>query len=122
MKITCNRPGGFGLHGLILRHGENEVDPALWEENKKKLPPGWLEDLTTPKNGKPAEIVVVGAPAGPPAYGAAEKVALVKECNSLDGLAKLAEAETRKTVLAAIKKRTDELGEAPRSLRLGGDE
>lgn len=111
MKVVCNRPGGFGLHGgLILRHGDNDVDSALWEENKRKLPLGWLDDLMTPKNGKPAQIVVVGASApGPKAYGAAEKVAVVRKCNSLDELAQLSDGETRKTVVAAIEKRLAEL-------------
>lgn len=143
MRIVCNRPGGFGLIKLHVTAGENIVDDALWSEVAARLDPKWLAALTTPTETAPAQLELyddagepmapyarapVRAPALEPApapaparvadleLSAKEKIALVEAATTYDQLDALELNETRKTVIAAIYKRAEQLdnGEADR--------
>ena len=141
MRIVCNRPGGFGLIKLHVTAGENIVDDALWSEVAARLDPKWLAALTTPTENGPPQLELyddagepmapyarapapVRAPAPAPAparvadleLSAKEKIALVEAATTYDQLDALELNETRKTVIAAIYKRAEQLdnGEADR--------
>ena len=139
MRIVCNRPGGFGLIKLHVTAGDNIVDDALWNEIEARLDPEWLAALTTPTETAPAQLELyddagepmapyarapapVRAPAPAPArvadleLSAKDKIALVEAATTYDQLDALELNETRKTVIAAIYKRAEQLdnGEADR--------
>lgn len=111
MRITCNRRGGFSFFGLRLTEGENIVDDDLWAATKAKLAPKYLAGLLEHRGELPAMLIELndaGEPLLPP-FNAKDTIALIESCQSLDDLAKYETGETRKTVLAAIERRADEL-------------
>lgn len=137
MRIVCNRPGGFGLIKVLIKAGENIVDDALWNEIEARLDREWLIGLTTPTETAPAQLELyddAGEPMAPYApapapvcapaparvadleLSAKDKIALVEAATTYDQLDALELNETRKTVIAAIYKRAEQLdnGEADR--------
>jgi hypothetical protein len=117
MKVFCHRPGGIDFGLVRLRHGENDVDDQAWHQSvaklSSKLKEGWL-------GGKTPSISVAGdggAQASLPLASAPEPmlardvITLVEAATEPDELERLAQDETRKTVLAAIQKRAKQLAE-----------
>jgi hypothetical protein len=130
MTVRCNRAGGFGLkvedpnlentdgtpkmRRIRIKHGLNDVDPELVAEALGRLPKAMAEAMTSRKaNGMPPDLELDAKPAAdaPEHMNAREKVRVVREAQSAEELRSLGEGEERQTVLEAIAKRGEELGE-----------
>jgi hypothetical protein len=119
MKVFCHRPGGIDFGLVRLRHGENDVDDQAWHQSvaklSSKLKEGWLGGKTpsiTIAAGAGAQASLPLEPAREPEpMLARDVITLVEAATEPDQLERLAQDETRKTVLAAIQKRAKQLAE-----------
>ena len=129
MRIVCNMPEGLLLLRHELRHGDNTISRGVWDEIKSKLDARYLAYLTTRVGCRPAQIEIYDdepaavdpkkaitttatAAAGSEQYSAREKIAMIEAATSYETLGQLEIGETRKTVLAAIYKRAEEIDQA----------
>ena len=131
MKVDCNLPNGIKIFGVELAHGTNEVDPDAWQAATSRLDSRFLAGLQAKQRGDMPPYVVVHDEAPPlapaPAREAQDepepganghdmnvrnKLRLVRAANSYDELAALETGEQRKTVLAAIYKRAEQIDRA----------
>ncbi len=115
MKVTCTLGGGVSFPELRdakgevlfprlrLRKGDNEVSEEHLYALEKHCNPAWFEEI--------CKSLEVGESDddGPAPMNAADKIDVVKEAETLAELEGLADGEERKTVLAAIDKRLEEL-------------
>lgn len=118
MRITCNRIGGFNIHGIPLSHGENEVDDQKWAEAVARCPPKWIAALTS---GDKPELVIHDATPVAPVDAAEkragvvwsaeeqEKIDAINACCDLRQVERMAENELRLPILDAIDKRLNVL-------------
>jgi hypothetical protein len=121
ITIQCHRPGGYALPGVILKHGRNEVEAEAWRSAIAAINPKIVDallhsdtpDLVVHKPESTQQALPLEAePDEPQEMLAKEKIALVEAATEPDELERLADGETRKTVLAAIHKRAKVLAEA----------
>ena len=100
--------------GIVLTHGKNEVDPDDWRAVAKKLKPEWLAALQTAPDGVEPDLVLhiddaPSFPGSPGPIAAKARIEQIEACDDLDRVERFAQCETRKTVLAAVNGRIDEL-------------
>lgn len=136
MKVICHYLGGYHIKSVRLSHGENIVRDELWQEAFDSLSDVMKAALfggNTPiisVDGGPGEqpslpLAPTPAPTRAPAPTQApapareeepklakDVIAAIEAATEPDELEQLADGETRKTVLAAIKKRAKQLSEA----------
>jgi hypothetical protein len=112
VKITCNRVGGYNIHGIDIVYGENEVDAKAWAEAEAKCIPAWLAAI---KSGDPPDIVVHGETGGQRVVvdrfplSVDVKIAKIESCDDLKQVEAMAAGELRVPVLEAIDRRIDQL-------------
>jgi hypothetical protein len=121
LTIQCHRPGGFALGGVVLKYGRNEVPADAWSAAlgslHQKLADALLYSSTPdivvhrPEPTQPALPLDAGT-AEAVELLARDKIAIIEAATEPDELERLADGETRKTVLAAIQKRAKALAEA----------
>lgn len=109
MQIYCNRPGGLGVGKVVLRFGVNEVPDQAWEEAASSANEAWLRAMLEPDQYGLAPIVLI-TDEPQVQESAKEKIERVNVAQSLAELDELAENETRKTVKAAIRRRSQQIG------------
>lgn len=112
MKITCNRIGGFNIHGVALRHGENEVDAQAWRRAVDRCIPAWLAAVT---GGDQPDIVVHNGTGGQRVVvdrhplSADFAIDRIESCDDIKEVEAMAEGELRADVLEAIDRRLETL-------------
>lgn len=108
MRITCNRIGGFNVHGVALRHGENEVDAKAWKKAASQCIPAWLKAVTT---GDAPDIVLHDSSRSGRTQPKPErdKISLIEACDDFNELDAMAAGELRTDVLEAIDRRLETL-------------
>ncbi len=123
MIVICNHKGGVSLPGLRIAPGRNEIDGAAWEAAMAKVSdrlmaglmagsPPMLEVDGDKRPTAPVEIQAEAPPkAAPiPDENSKKRIARVQSASTLGELTALADGETRKTVIAAIERRLEEIG------------
>jgi len=125
MWVQCNYQGGITLcwpsdkgvaNQLKFSEGPNEVDDDDYDQAVSHANQEWLKALMAPQGKSRVPMLEpCDAPAGATdeveVLTAKDKIALVAEAKDLVDLELLADGEERKTVLAAIDKRADELAD-----------
>ena len=115
MKVFSHRKAMTDVRGLVLKPGMNDVDPKEWAKGRScRGTKGYLDmgirGGFTVDAGKDKTPVQSDPDFGTLSdYNAVNAIELVKQNKEKAALEKWAESETRKTVLAAIEERLEEL-------------